>query len=99
MLSLAYGKPAYIVGHDSRVSEFCDLMDIPRIDITSYTDDDLKRMIDNRVFDAGKFLRRWSTLSVKMNDFMSSIGLRSNLVADHTSGGSHPRNRTTVAGA
>ncbi|MGB9153378.1 MAG: polysaccharide pyruvyl transferase family protein [Alphaproteobacteria bacterium] len=82
MLSLAYGKPAYIVAHDSRVSEFCDLLALPRIDITQYSDSDLMRLINNRSFDADKFLGIWGELSGKMVSFMTSIGLRTNLVPE-----------------
>ncbi|QXE92331.1 polysaccharide pyruvyl transferase family protein [Geomonas subterranea] len=80
MLSIAYGKPAYLVSHDSRAAEFCKLVGLPLLDIRNYSDHALARDIDARVFDADRVRRNWDALSVRMAEFLAANGLPSALV-------------------
>jgi polysaccharide pyruvyl transferase WcaK-like protein len=82
MLSLAYGKPAFFVAHDSRVSEFCRLMELPCFDIRDYSDNLLALHIDARSFDGDVFRRRWSELARDMHQFITANGLQSRLELD-----------------
>ena len=79
MLSISYGKPAFLVSHDSRASEFCELINIPLIDIKNYSDNGLMLQIDTKCFNASGVQKRWDELSMEMNSFMSENGLESNL--------------------
>lgn len=84
MLSISYGKPSFLVSHDSRASEFCKLLGLPLIDIKDYSDNALMLQIDTRVFDSDVIRQRWDELSVKMNEFMKANGLGSNLDVNHS---------------
>ncbi len=77
MLSLSYGKPTYFVAHDTRISEFCRLMQLPCYDITDFRNDALAEQIDGRLFDTEDFRRRWLGLAAEMSAFLSANGLKS----------------------
>lgn len=79
MLSISYGKPAFLVSHDSRASEFCELINIPLIDLQSYSDNLLELQIDSLAFNSSGVQKRWDELSLVMNEFMSKNDLPSNL--------------------
>jgi len=82
MLSLSYGKPAFFIAHDSRVSEFCRLMELPCFDIRDYSDNLFALHIDARSFDGDRFRRRWSELARDMHQFIAANGLQSRLELD-----------------
>lgn len=82
MLCLAHGKIAHLIGHDSRVASFCDLLGLPMLDIRSYTDAELQSRLDGRVFPAEVFRRRWAELSIAMADFMRANDLPTRLVPE-----------------
>lgn len=82
MLSMAYGKVAHVIAHDSRVSEFCDLMGLPTLSIQTYSDMELMLRAENRIFPADGFRRRWADLSREMAGFMQVNGLDSRLVPE-----------------
>jgi glycosyltransferase involved in cell wall biosynthesis len=79
MLSISYGKPAFLVSHDSRASEFCELIDIPLIDIKNYSDNGLIVQIDTKCFNASGVQKRWNELSCEMNSFMAENEIASSL--------------------
>jgi len=83
MLSLAYGKPAFMVAHDSRVSEFCRLVGLPLLDIRNYSDSLLTLQIDARSFNSDGIRRSWDKLSLRMQRFMEANGLLSRLEVSH----------------
>lgn len=79
MLSLSYGKPTFFIAHDSRVSEFCELVGIPYFDIKNYSDNSLLLQIDACSFNAESFMMRWTELAQEMNRFLKANGLSSRL--------------------
>jgi glycosyltransferase involved in cell wall biosynthesis/peptidoglycan/xylan/chitin deacetylase (PgdA/CDA1 family) len=79
MLSLSYGKPAYFVAHDSRVSEFCEMMGLRYFDIRNYSDNALMLQIDSRSFGADDFRRRWDDQAREMVRFLRANGLPTRL--------------------
>ena len=82
MLSLSYGKPAHFVAHDSRVSEFCELMDLPYFDIADFPNTLLGLQIDARSFPAERFGLRWNQMAREMKQFLSGHGLTTRLEVD-----------------
>lgn len=84
MLSISYGKPSFLISHDSRASEFCKLLRLPLIDIKNYSDNALMLQVEMREFDSDGVRRRWDELSWKMNEFMKANGLGSNLIVNRT---------------
>jgi glycosyltransferase involved in cell wall biosynthesis/predicted deacetylase len=84
MLSIAYGKPAFLVSHDSRADEFCKLLDLPSFRIDNYSDSFLSLKIDSRDFPSDTVRRRWTKLGAKLNSFIRANGLASNLEIDET---------------
>ncbi len=93
MLSISYGKPSFLVSHDSRASEFCKLLGLPLIDIKDYSDNTLMLQIDTRAFDSDQIRKRWNELSVEMNEFMKANGLGSNLQVNHSVRSSKSRDK------
>ena len=79
MLSLAYGRPAYFVAHDSRTASFCDLLGIGYHDLQSLRADDLIAEGTAGVFDGERIVERWHGLASAMNLFLKENGLQSNL--------------------
>ncbi len=82
MLSLSYGKPAYFVAHDSRVSEFCEMMGLRYFDIRDYSDNALMLQIDSRSFGADDFRRRWDAQAREMVRFLTANSLPTRLEVD-----------------
>ena len=94
MLSLSYGKLAHMIGHDSRISEFCALMRLPPLLIDSYSDNELALHIDGRSFAADAFRRRWGELSLAMVKFIKANGLETHLVPETVVPAASPRRCT-----
>ena len=79
MLSLAHGKLAWFVAHDSRVSEFCDLVGLPYFDIRSLDLNSMVAQIDNSIFPGETLRMRWIDLAAKMRSFLKLNGLSDRL--------------------
>jgi|GEM_PF-6745829 hypothetical protein len=75
MLSLAYGRPAWFVGHDSRVEGFCSLMGLPYLDIREATPADVLSWGPQRMGDFADFGERWSALAAEMRAVLEVNGL------------------------
>jgi polysaccharide pyruvyl transferase WcaK-like protein len=77
MLSLAYGKPAYFVAHDSRTASFCHLLGIGYHDIRYVCASDLIAQAGLLLFDGDRVAKRWNELAEAMVCFLEENGLRS----------------------
>lgn len=75
MLSLAYGRPAWFVGHDTRVEGFCALMGLPYLDIRQATRADVLEWGPKRMNDFTGFGERWSALAAEMRAVLEANGL------------------------
>lgn len=75
MLSLAYGRPAWFVGHDSRVEGFCSLMGLPYLDIREATLADVLSWGPQRMGDFVGFGERWTALAAEMRAVLEANGL------------------------
>lgn len=79
MLSLSYGKPAYVIAHDSRSASFCDLMNMKFYDIKTFVVDEIESDIDKLEFNGASFCKRWTELAQTMTHFLEENGLRSKI--------------------
>jgi Glycosyl transferases group 1/Polysaccharide pyruvyl transferase len=75
MLSLAYGRPAWFVGHDSRVEGFCLLMGLPYLDVREATLADVLSWGPQRMGDFAGFGERWAALAAEMRAVLEANGL------------------------
>ena len=82
MLSIAYGKPAFLVSHDSRGAEFARLIGLAPLAIDRTSDALLRLKIDAVDFPADHVRRRWTELAIEMNRFLGANGLGSCLEVD-----------------
>ena len=82
MLSIAYGKPAFLVSHDSRGDEFAKLIGLSPLTIDRTSDALLRLKIDAVDFPADRVRRRWTELAMSMERFLGDNGLASRLEID-----------------
>lgn len=75
MLSLSYGRPAWFIGHDSRVEGFCSLMGLPCLDIRQAARADVLEWGPKRMNDFAGFGERWSALAAEMRAVLEANGL------------------------
>lgn len=75
MLSLSYGRPAWFVGHDSRVEGFCQLMGLPYLDIRDARPADVLEWGKGRLGDFDQFGERWFALAAEMRAVLDANGL------------------------
>lgn len=75
MLSLSYGRPAWFVGHDTRVQGFCELMGLPYLDIREATPADVLAWGPHRMSDFAEFGARWEALATEMRVVLEANGL------------------------
>lgn len=79
MLSLSHGRPALLVGSDTRSESFCQMMGVPHYDIDKYTDAQLLRDLMGDAAWVGNFTAAWRQLRVEMRDFFHEYGIRNSL--------------------
>lgn len=82
MLSMAYGKPALLIGHDSRSDEFARLVGLPPMHLQTISDALLGLKIDAVDFPADRVRRRWSELAERMAACLQANGLPCRLEID-----------------
>jgi hypothetical protein len=75
MLSLAHGRPATLISHDSRASEFCQLVDLPVLRLDEVSAETVIRVVEDGQRDWSPFTARWKALSSRMRDFLAAEGL------------------------
>lgn len=75
MLSLSYGRPAWFIGHDTRVEGFCSLMGLPYLDIRQATRNEVDEWGPRRMGDFAGFSARWSELAAEMRAVLEANGL------------------------
>lgn len=81
MLSLSYGKPAYLIAHDSRSASFCDLMNLSYYDIRTLDIQGLSKTLDILEFDGAAFTKRWKEMAQAMICYLKDNGLQSRILS------------------
>lgn len=84
MLALSYGRPAHFVAHDSRVSEFCEMMGLLYFPIQDFRDDVFSFCIDRACIPIDGFRRNWNKYAKSMDSFLKRNALSSNLQYENT---------------
>ncbi len=75
MLSLSHGRPAWFIGHDTRVQGFCELMGLPYLDIREASPADVLAWGPQRMGDFAQFGARWQELAAEMRAVLVANGL------------------------
>ena len=62
MLGLSHGRTGVFIGSDTRVAEFCAMVNLPWHKVQDYQDEDLLRELDAPQADMSSFLKQWRYL-------------------------------------
>ncbi len=96
MVSLSHGRPTLLIGTDTRVSSFCDMMGIGYHHIANYDDETLlAELRDPSAPDYDRFRENWRGLRTVMIDWFTRNGLACALNPSPSA----DRSRTDVAPA
>ncbi|MBI1178020.1 glycosyltransferase [bacterium] len=82
MVSLSYGRPTLLIGTDTRVSSFCDMMGLTYHHIARYDDETLVHELRGIPPDYGRFQENWRLLRNAMVDWFTRNGLACALAGD-----------------
>ncbi len=75
MLALSHGRPAWFVAHDSRVDEFCRMMELPVLAVRTATTEEVLQWGPERLGDFQGFRARWEQLAAEMAAVLKENGL------------------------
>jgi hypothetical protein len=62
MLGLSHGRPATLIGSDTRVASFCEMMELPWHDVRRCREDDVVRELREPAAGIERFLHNWDSL-------------------------------------